>query len=229
MSQSLARAQADLEARGVFLGGPRRSFAAAGRKQMMALLHHGLSPDSKVLDIGCGSLRGGHWLIRFLDPGCYFGIEPNREMLEAGVEVLIGPEMLAAKRPTFSHRDDFSMEHFGETFDLYVARSIWSHASKPQIETMLDGFVATAAPGATFLASYYAASEERPDYDGSEWVGISHEGGEYGTIAHSLEWITKACESRGLVVAEARNSAINFGAQTWLRVRHARGEKGQTR
>lgn len=222
MSHSLARAEDELVARGVLLGGPRRSFAAAGRKTTMALLHHDMSPDSKVLDIGCGSLRSGHWLIRLLDPGCYFGIEPNRAMLEAGVEVLVGPEMLAAKRPTFSHRDDFSMTHFDQRFDLYLARSIWSHASKAQIETMLDGFVATSAPNATFLASYFPASAERPDYEGSEWVGISHESAESGTIAHSFEWISKACESRGLVAGEARNPAFNFGAQTWLRVRHAR-------
>ncbi|KQY57357.1 MULTISPECIES: methyltransferase [unclassified Nocardioides] len=222
MSDSLTSAAEELIARGVTLGGPRKSFAHAGRKQLMTLLHHGLNPDSKVLDIGCGSLRAGHWLVRLLDPGCYYGIEPNREMLEAGVDVLLGPEMVAAKRPTFSHRDDFSMAHFNETFDFYVARSIWSHASKPQIEVMLDGFVATSAPNATFMASYYPASAERPDYDGDEWLGRSHESDESGTIAHDFGWITKACEARGLVAGEARNPALNFGAQTWLRVRHAR-------
>jgi SAM-dependent methyltransferase len=221
MSDSLARAADELAARGVFLGGPRHRFANAGRKQTMALLHHGLNPDSKVLDIGCGSLRAGHWLIRLLEPGCYFGIEPNRAMLEAGVEVLLGPEIVAAKRPTFSHRDDFSMTHFEQQFDFYVARSIWSHASKPQIEAMLDGFVATSAPDATFLASYFPVTPERPDYEGAEWVGQSHESSESGTIAHSFEWISKACESRGLSAREARNPVINFGLQTWLRVRHA--------
>jgi SAM-dependent methyltransferase len=221
MSDSLTRAADELTARGIVLGGPRKNFALAGRKQLIALLRHGMEPDSTVLDIGCGSLRAGLWLVRLLDPGCYFGIEPNREMLDAGVEVLLGPEMVAAKRPTFSYRDDFSMTHFGVRFDFYLARSIWSHASKPQIEVMLDGFVATAAPGATFLASYYRASAERPDYDGAEWLGRSHESEEGGTIAHDLAWISKACESRGLVVHEAPNPVFNFGAQTWLAVRHA--------
>lgn len=224
MSELLARAADELEARGIFLGGPRQSFGVAGRKQTIALLKNGMSPDSKVLDIGCGSLRLGHWLIRLLEPGCYFGIEPNREMLEAGVDVLLGPEMVDAKRPTFSHRDDFSMTHFDQTFDYYVARSIWSHASKAQIEVMLDGFAATSSPGATFLASYYRPSEQRPDYDGTEWLGKSHESSEVGTIAHSFEWITEACDSRGLVVREVRDPMLNFGSQTWLRVR--RSKKG---
>jgi SAM-dependent methyltransferase len=221
MSDSLARAADELIARGVTVGGPRKSFATAGRKQLIALLRHGMNPDSKVLDIGCGSLRAGHWLIRLLDAGCYFGIEPNREMLDVGVEVLLGPEMVAAKRPTFSYRDDFSMTHFGQQFDFYLARSIWSHASKAQIEVMLDGFLATSAPGATFLASYYPASAERADYQGSEWLGRSHESFEGGTIAHDIEWVRKACASRALVAHEAPNPVFNFGAQTWLRVQHA--------
>ncbi len=221
MSHSLARAADELEARGIFLGGPRQRFATAGRKQTIALLHHGMNPDSKVLDIGCGALRAGHWLIRFLDPGCYFGIEPNRAMLEAGVELLLDPEIVAAKRPTFSYRDDFSMTQFAQQFDFYAARSIWTHASKAQIEAMLDGFVATSAPNATLLASYFPASAERPDYEGTEWVGLSHESSEVGTVAHSFEWISKACESRGLVARETRSRVFNFGTQTWLRVRHA--------
>ncbi|WP_067432242.1 class I SAM-dependent methyltransferase [Nocardioides jensenii] len=222
MTDSLTRAADELTARGIGVGGPRKSFALAGRKQLMTLLHHGLNPDSKVLDIGCGSLRAGNWLVRLLDPGCYYGIEPNAEMLEAGVEVLLGPDLVAAKRPTFSNRDDFSMTHFNETFDMFVARSIWSHASKAQIEAMLDGFVETAAPNGTFLASYFPASAERPDYEGTEWFGKSHESDEGGTIAHDLAWIQKSCESRGLVAREARNPALNFGAQTWLRIRRAR-------
>ncbi|GAA4824381.1 class I SAM-dependent methyltransferase [Nocardioides caeni] len=222
MSDSLSRAADALEARGVMLGGPRANFGLAGRKQLMALLHHGMGTDAKVLDIGCGSLRAGHLLVRLLDPGCYFGIEPDREMLRAGIEVLLGEELVAAKRPTFSEHDDFSMTQFGETFDYYLARSIWSHASKPQIEAMLDGFVATSVRGATFLTSYYPATEERPDYDGAEWVGRSHESVEQGTIAHDLRWIARACQARGLRVEEARAAAINFGAQTWLRIRYAR-------
>jgi SAM-dependent methyltransferase len=222
MADSLRRAADELKGRGIALGGPYHNFGPGGRKQTMALLYHGMNPDSKVLDIGCGSLRAGHWLIRLLDPGCYFGIEPNRAMVEAAVDILLGSEMVAAKRPTFSYRDDFSMTQFDQQFDFYMARSIWSHASKNQIETMLDGFVATSAsPKATFLASYYPASADRPDYKGTEWVGVSHESSESGVIAHSFEWISTACESRGLIAGEARQRVFNFGAQTWLRVRHA--------
>ena len=77
---------AALERGGVFLGGPLHLFETAGRLQLQILLKEGLYPDSKVLDVGCGCLRGGYWLIHFLDAGCYFGIEPHRRELEAGTQ-----------------------------------------------------------------------------------------------------------------------------------------------
>jgi hypothetical protein len=55
-----------------------------GRNQLSILLRNGLIFDSRVLDVGCGVLRAGYWLIHFLDPDCYFGIEPNRVILTAG-------------------------------------------------------------------------------------------------------------------------------------------------
>ena len=63
-----------LTADGIFLGGPAELFETAGRKMLITLLSEGLTPTSKVLDIGCGCLRAGYWLIHFMDRGCYFGI-----------------------------------------------------------------------------------------------------------------------------------------------------------
>ena len=60
-----------------------------------------------VLDIGCGCLRGGYWLIHFLGKGCYFGIEPNKEMLEAGTRILLEPELEDLKKPKFDFNSNF--------------------------------------------------------------------------------------------------------------------------
>jgi ubiquinone/menaquinone biosynthesis C-methylase UbiE len=66
-----------------------------GRLCLEVLLREGLSPSSRVLDVGCGALCVGYWLMRFLDPGCYLGIERNREMLKVGMEHVLEPEVLA--------------------------------------------------------------------------------------------------------------------------------------
>src|ERR1700756_3470545 len=75
-----------LAAQGVFTGGPPELFESAGRLQISTLIREGLNPDSKLLDVGCGCLRAGYWLLRLFDSGCYFWIEPNQQKLEAGIK-----------------------------------------------------------------------------------------------------------------------------------------------
>ena len=42
-------------------------------------------------------------------------------------------ELLAEKRPSFLTNDNFDPAEFGVEFDLFLARSIWTHASREQI------------------------------------------------------------------------------------------------
>lgn len=223
----------------IFVGGPTTDFERVGRDQLIRLLNQGLYPDSKVLDIGCGVLRGGYWLIHFLDPGCYFGIEPNQAMLDAGIDQLLEPGLIDSKQPGFDNNADFDFSVFGEKFDFFVARSIWSHASKQQIEIMLDSFLANSTEGAVFLASYlrprwylYFSTKNRSnhkvfsplalrlgrphnDYSGDEWIGRSHASDASGTIRHNFGWIQAVCQQRGLTVIELDGVVNN---QIWLKI-----------
>src|SRR6476619_7354649 len=55
----------------------------AGTHQLRFLVAHGLRPWMRLLDLGCGCLRGGIHLVRFLDPGRYYGIDVNASLLAA--------------------------------------------------------------------------------------------------------------------------------------------------
>lgn len=145
-------------ARTTWLGGPPDQFEPVGRLGFQLLMREGLRPSSRVLDVGCGALRLGYWLMRFLDPGCYFGIEPQQDMLRVGLEQLVEPQVVERAGAHFSANDDFDFSVFDETFDFVVARSIWTHASKAQISAMLGSFAANSSPGALFLTSYKPAS-----------------------------------------------------------------------
>jgi len=218
--ETLLKRANKLETEGIFLGGPTKFFVTAGQKLLMTLLSEGLNPNSKILDIGAGCLRGGYWLIHFLDKECYFGIEPNRDMLEAGIRILLEPGLTDQKKPMFDHNTYFDFTIFDEKYDYFVARSIWTHASKQQIQTMLDGFVSTANTGGIFLTSYIKPKLFRKDYKGSEWIGRSHESGTPGIVCHRFGWIQTECAERGLVAEEIKEKVYNFGNQTWIRIKH---------
>lgn len=200
------------------VGGPVDAFETVGRLQLIVCIREGLYPDSKVLDIGCGCLRGGYWLIHFLDPGCYCGIEPNREVLSGGIEHILEPGLVEAKRPRFDHNTIFDASVFDEAFDFYVARSIWTHTSKADMEVMLDSFVKHTSSDAVFLTSYCRAGLLRGrDYQGEAGVGVRPQG-KPSMVHHRFGWIVARCRERGLSVREIRDKSYNFGMQTWLRI-----------
>jgi len=201
-----------------FVGGPPHLFEAAGREQLIVLLEHGLRFDSIVLDVGCGALRGGRWVIPLLDTGHYCGIEPVRAMVERGLRDFVDPGIVALRRPRFDHNDRFDFSVFGVAFTHVVARSIWTHSSKLQIETMLESFLACGTEESVFLASFLPGGEEEglEDYAGDAWVGRSHMSEQKGVVGHSWAWIVDACEGRGLVARRLDRPPLH--RQVWCSI-----------
>jgi hypothetical protein len=216
-----------LESQGVFTGGPVECFEPAGRLQLATLLREGMYPQMKVLDLGCGCLRGGYWLIHFLDAGSYFGIEPAAARLQQGIDHVIEPEVLKHKQPRFDTNDRFDLGVFGVEFDIVLARSIWSHASKGQIVTMLDQFVANSTPDAFFLTSYFPAGIFRGrDYKGDGWQGRSHQSDRGGLVRHSFRWVKEQVENRKLFVRQLPD--LVFKGQHWLKICRSRDSLQET-
>lgn len=217
MSRVQARAE-EMMTRHGFLGVPVATFEQAGREQLIALLGEGLNPESIFLDIGCGCLRTAYWLVRFLDPRCYHGIEPARQRVEYGLRYLFTPEEVALKEPRFDFNPRFDSSVFGVRFDFFLARSIWTHASKPQIAAMLDSFIRDTSSSSIFLTSYLPARSSEEDYTDNSWIGTSHESDTPGVIKHSLTWILEQCQRRALKVEEL--AGMDCDSQFWLRIRH---------
>ena len=103
-------------------------------------------------------------------------------------------------------------------FDFFLAYSIWTHASKPQIETMLDNFLRDSNPDAVFLTSVLPAAWPWHDYRGKAWFGTSHECDKPGCIRHRLKWIDGECRRRGLRMCRLGRER---DGQTWLQISRA--------
>lgn len=219
MAPEKLQARAERLAQGMFLGGPVETFEAIGRLQLITLLRCGLYPDSRVLDLGCGSLRGGVWLVHFLQSERYFGIEPNAAMLDVGKNEILGTELVAEKRPKFLTNDNFDPAEFGVEFDFFLARSIWTHASRDQIRQMLDAFTLYGAGDAVFLTSFLPTEHGETGYSDEGWVGRSHESDTRGVVRHELRWIESECRGRNFSLQEL---PVDRKTQVWLLI--AKGE-----
>jgi hypothetical protein len=89
---------------------------------------------------------------------------------------------------------------------------------------MLDSFLRDAKHDGVFLTSYLPSGEGRPDYQGDEWFGTSHESDVPGCIYHSLHWIKAECDRRGLVVKEL--GLDKYYGQSWIEITREQNEKG---
>jgi hypothetical protein len=72
---------------------------ALGTLQFEFLLAQGLLPNSYLLDIGAGCLRGGVRYAEYLAPGHYFGVDAHQSLLDAGYDIELAAAGLRHKVP----------------------------------------------------------------------------------------------------------------------------------
>ena len=126
-----------------------------GRLQFDFLVKQGLRPNHVFLDIGCGSLRAGSLLIRYLEPGNYLGIDKHPELIEAGKSYEIGADVVEAKLPEFVVSDCFSFEEFSKRPDFCLAQSVFTHLHKRNIGVCFRKLSAFVEPGCRFFATFF--------------------------------------------------------------------------
>ena len=143
--------------------GPPSQYDFMGATQFALLCSLGLREHHKVLDFGCGSLRGGRLLIPYLNPGCYFGIEPNAWLIEDAIERQLGQDIIKIKRPHFSHSSAFVTDVFGERFDFIIAQSIFSHSGPEMTARALRSLAVSLAPGGLCAVTFIEGDSDTPE------------------------------------------------------------------
>jgi SAM-dependent methyltransferase len=142
-----------------FVGPPNR-FDFMSATQFSLLFANGLRDHHRVLDFGCGSLRLGRLLIPYLQEGCYFGIEPNRWLIDDAIERELGADIVRKKRAVFSYRDDFDCASLGVSFPFIMAQSIFTHCGPDLFHRLLRNFRPVLEPDGLILFSYLRISDQ---------------------------------------------------------------------
>ena len=143
--------------------GVHRSFVGGmweriGRLQFDFLRDRGLRPEHKLLDVGCGALRGGVHFIRYLDEGGYYGIDMNASLLAAGRDLELPAAGLTDRRPHLLLNDRFEFSRFAATFPWALAQSVFTHLPLNSIERCLVNMVEVLEPGGRFYATWFEAA-----------------------------------------------------------------------
>jgi len=126
-----------------------------GKLQFDFLLQNGLKPNHKLLDLGCGSLRGGVHFINYLRPKNYFGMDISEEIHKSANETL-KESHLEAKQPTLIHNTDFSFKELEEKkFDYILAQSVFTHAPLSDIEECFQNVGKILKSEGMFFATFH--------------------------------------------------------------------------
>ncbi len=130
-----------------------------GELQFAFMTAHGLAPRDRLLDVGCGALRGGVHFVRYLDAGHYYGIDVNASLIEAGRGELAAAG-LADKGAHLLVDEEFDVGRFAVTFDRAIAVSVFTHLPMNHIVKCLSEVRGVLAPRAPFFATYFEAPAE---------------------------------------------------------------------
>ena len=137
-----------------FVGG---KWDEIGQLQFDFLKACGLRPQHRLLDVGCGALRGGIHFIRYLDPGHYHGIDMNASLIRAGQTVELVEAGLQDRRPRLLVNDAFEFARFDAKFEFALAVSVFTHLPINSIQRCLINLAAVLEPGGRFYATYFEA------------------------------------------------------------------------
>ncbi|GLT90449.1 hypothetical protein SLE2022_083810 [Rubroshorea leprosula] len=88
-----------------------------------------LTPESRVLEIGCGTLRVGLHFIRYLNPEHYYCLERDELSLMAAFRYELPSQGLLSKRPLIVRGEDMDFTRFGSgvVYDLIYASAVFLH------------------------------------------------------------------------------------------------------
>jgi SAM-dependent methyltransferase len=132
-----------------------------GRLQLDYLVANSLQPHHSLLDIGCGTLRAGRHLIRYLDAGRYTGFDLSPAAINAARRLVL-TEGIAEKRPRlFVNRSGELTFPYSQCYDFLLAHSVFTHLPEANIEVAIAHIGRVMHPSSLFFFTFADAEKFR--------------------------------------------------------------------
>jgi len=134
-----------------------------GGWQKRVLDHFGGARDRTLLDIGCGPLRFGAFVLPELGHGRFVGVEPFGKYVRIGR--IIAERLGAADRVLLIQSRDFEFP-LDLRVDFAMCHAVFTHLSSDQIEACLENVGRVMKPGAPFVFTYNLSGSEKQVHRG---------------------------------------------------------------
>jgi ubiquinone/menaquinone biosynthesis C-methylase UbiE len=125
-----------------------------GQLQFEFMKAQGLLPEHKLLDIGCGAMRGGIHFVRYLNESNYYGLDINKSLIDAG-KLELDAIGLTHKLPNLLINDKFEFALFNAKFHFAIAISLFTHLFINNITRCLVEVNRVLRPGGRFYATFF--------------------------------------------------------------------------
>ncbi len=180
---------------GIFSPAARKRHSLVGSKrlwkmkrdfQINFLKQAGLRPEHHLMDIGCGTLRGGIPLIKYLDAGRYCGLESRANVLEEA-QLELRDSGLENKNPALVHSPKLAELNLGKTFDFVWAFSVLIHLNDEILHDCLHLVQKHLATNGTFYANVNFGQRHEGSWQGFPVVFRSLEFYQQAAAQHQLQ------------------------------------------
>lgn len=133
-----------------------------GQFQLDILKRQGLKSDHHLLDIGCGSLRGGLHFIKYLEPEHYWGLEISAKILQAG-ERFVEQSGIAKRHPHLLLTNGSDLHRVGRRFDFVLAFGVFTDMPAEPVKALFRSVPQLLNNDGLFIASFGKHPVYSPD------------------------------------------------------------------
>lgn len=171
-----------------------------GKLQLEFLVEHGLKPEHKLLDIGCGSLRAGVHLIKLLNDGNYFGVEKDKEVLSAGLRIEIPHHHLSAGDFSVVVTDNFDFSVFNTEFDYVLAQSVFTELTQNTLIRCIMNVETVLVRGGRFYATFWENRQGKFNLDPVDHTGGATTYFDRASFHYDFDTFVNICKDTSLEV-----------------------------
>jgi len=133
---------------------PSEEYLQEGKYFVDWLVRHGLNPEHRLLDYGCGVLRAGRYLIPYLNRGNYVGIDISWNRIQKGHLVLSSAGISREDYEVHLAKDCLLKELQDQRFDVIWANSVLTHMPERDIREFLLALKTHFNQGGTFFFTF---------------------------------------------------------------------------